>query len=440
MWLFLPLLLFVFYVPQVIVGVLRFDNVPAYSLAGVMALGLITYLIVFQVLVRYFNGKFPFQSALNRFEINSGPAIIAISVGYFSLMAYALVTSEKIALWEVIKGSSVDDLAFAREALFKSRVGWEKGLIYANAIFSSALMPFAVAVCYIEKKPYRHALLFFFAASLAPTLEKALILKALFPLIFLGFNSYFPSKRVLQIALTAVVIVAANIIFSKMGQASYIAINDAQIQQLQEQKARMLKSNKSDTNTLIVGDEAGGVELSGIQKQLDYYLWAGTDLYKYNVFGDGQLQYVANRIFWIPYVTAFDWLGYFYEKLNGNYLLGRTSAVLSRIGGNPPFPMENEVFKYQFGESGPKTAAANATFLVDAFVNFGWMGVIVYAGLFALITWVVVVQANPAMQACYYYFALQVSMGGLSGVLFSNGLILLICLAFFIRPKQSLFQ
>jgi len=438
MWLFLPVLLFVFYIPQIFAGILKFDNLPSYSLAGVIVLGLLTYVLAYHVLALYFTFRVKNRELLNKFEINSEFAIYAISLGYFILMAYALTTSEKIALWEALKGSSVDDLAFAREALFKSRLGWERGLIYANAIFSSALMPFALAVCYIEKKAYRHILLVAFAVSLTPTLEKALILKALFPLIFLGLNGFFPRRRVLQIALVAIVIVAVTIISSKMGQADYLAQNDVKIKSLQEQKVAILKANVDIENQLVVESSARDAEFNNLQKQLDYHLWVGTVLRKYNVFGDGQWQYVVNRIFWIPYVTAFDWLGYFYEKLNGIHLHGRTSAVLSKLGGNEPFPMENEVFKYQFGETGPKTAAANATFLVDAFVNFGWAGVVVYAGLFALVTWVVMAQANPAMQACYYYFALQVSMGGLSGVLFSNGLILLICLAFFIRPKQSL--
>jgi hypothetical protein len=123
---------------------------------------------------------------------------------------------------------------------------------------------------------------------------------------------------------------------------------------------------------------------------------------------------------------------------SSDLLLGRTSGLLGLITGKATFPMEREVFNYQFGGSTLATSAANACFLIDAFVNFGWVGVVVYAGLFSALTWIVVKQANPAMQACYYYFALQASMGGLSGVLFSNGMILLIYLAFLARPKLNL--
>ena len=174
-----------------------------------------------------------------------------------------------------------------------------------------------------------------------------------------------------------------------------------------------------------------------IQEQLDMDFRALEKFRKQNIFGSGQMSFAVNRVLWIPYITAYDWLSFFHEKLSGEYLLGRTSGLLGLITGRPIFPMEREVFSYQFGGAALTTAAANACFLVDAFVNFGWIGVIVYAGLFAALTWVVVKQGNPAMQACYYYFALQASMGGLSGVLFSNGMIFLICLAFFVRLKLN---
>jgi hypothetical protein len=98
--------------------------------------------------------------------------------------------------------------------------------------------------------------------------------------------------------------------------------------------------------------------------------------------------------------------------------------------------MEREVFKFQFGSSGPSSAAANAVFLVDAFVNFGWAGVAFYAFLLAILVFLITMIANPAMQACTYYFLIQISMGGLPGVLFGNGMLLLIFLSIFIRPNS----
>ena len=454
LWLFMPTMLILLYTPQMVVGIFKFGDLPAYTLAGVIILGLVLYLLAYGSLSCCKAEKFKSIARLTKIELPSEYVVLTISICYFAVIAYALFTSEKVAIWEALSGTSVDAIASAREALFKNRLGWEKSLVYVNAIFSTSLMPFSLAICYIEKKSYRHVILVMFALSLLPSLEKVLILKALLPLIILGFNGYFPRRRVLQMAAGAILLIAGAFFFSKMGKTDYFSQNKSTISILQGQQAKITMRMKSEQEIFEKGrekmtsaeiqrvNEVNGEEKiiyktqkNIIQKQLDYYIWVETYLLKYNIFGSGQLQYVFNRVFWIPYITAYDWLGYFYEKLEGKYLLGKTSSLLAVIMAEDKFPMELEVFKYQFGAGGPQTAAANATFLVDAFVNFGWFGVAIYAGLFAFLTWIVVIQANPAMQACYYYFALQASMGGLSGVLVSNGMILLIFIAFFVKPK-----
>ena len=449
------------------------------------------------------------------------------------------MTSEKIAIWEAFSGATAEDIAYAREALFKNRVGWEKILPYANAVFSSALMPFVLAICYIERKTYRHVLLFLFVLSLLPSLEKVLILKAVLPLVVLGLNGYFPRRRVIQMAAVTCVVVIGAFFLTKMGATDpnneirenvkileshqgqldvlsmdasekvqtfsskltpgYKGSEPLQVQRRQHKallkdareklavfrpKLERYRSEKSDrANAAASGIEAEieyygnrlpeqiekeerairkviiaerlwiesqiefygsrlpkqiKYEEKGIRVQMESLRMQELKLNKYHILGPGRLMFIANRIFWIPYVTAYDWVGYFHEELEGKYLSGKTSGLIARISGQAQFPMEREVFKYQFGGSELQTAAANASFLVDAFVNFGWIGVVIYAAIFALLTRIVVVQGNPAMMACYYYFVFQVSMGGLSGVLFSNGMIVLIFVAFFVRPKLNL--
>ena len=96
--------------------------------------------------------------------------------------------------------------------------------------------------------------------------------------------------------------------------------------------------------------------------------------------------------------------------------------------------MEHEVFSYQWGGQNIPTATANANFLVDAFVNFGWTGVLVFAAGFGAITALIASLNNPAAKACYYFFAYQVAGGGLMAVLFSGGLAIFVLLAIFVRP------
>lgn len=470
LWLILPALLFILYVPQAIIGIYIFHDESAHELAGVVVLGLVVYIFTFSGLTRFNIQKPSCMKKLALKETSTDFVVMAITLGYFIVILYAVMTSEKVALWEALSGASADEIAFARESLFKFRLGWEKILPYANAAFSSALMPFVLAICYIEKKSYRHVFLLMFVVSLLPSLEKVLILKALLPLVVLGLNGYFPKMRVIQIAAATCVVIFSALFLTKMGaidpsiqiqtnreqlQSHQVLLNEMSKDAKEKVDAFFLKlelykkekSNKVDAERLWVQSQIDFYgsrlpkqilsEEEGIRLQLERLKLEEGKLEKYYIFGPGRLMFILNRIFWIPYVTAYDWLGFFHEKLEGNYLFGKTSAFLAGIGGEVKFPMEREVFKYQFGASGPQTAAANASFLVDAFVNFGWLGVVVYAALFATLTWIVVVQANPAMMACYYYFVFQVSMGGLSGVLFSNGMLLLICVSFFIRPKLN---
>ena len=470
LWLFLPLLLLLLYGPQMLVGIFIFGDKAAYELVGVMTFGVIVYVSVCVGLSKLNISSTFAKSQPARLAISTDAAVAFIFVTYFFVIAYAVLTSERVALLEALSGASVDDIVFAREALFKNRVGWEKSLPYINAMLSSALMPFALAICYVEKKPWRHGLLILFAVSLLPSLEKALILKALLPIVLLGFNGYFSKRNIIYVAATIVVVIGAMFFVAKVGKIDATSENEKSIKMLELQKTSLLEMNKSnqksveDLNLQIRSLEKKEIKsyeekklalekqinfqiyiqakqissgLESVDKQLIYYKNAVRYVHKYFVFGPGQLNFLLNRVFWIPYVTAYDWLGYFNERLNGKLLLGRTSSLLAAIAGQSQFPMEREVFKYQFGEGGPQTAAANGVFLADAFVNFGWYGVLIYATLFALLTKIVMMQSNPAMQACYYYFALQISMGGMPGVLFSNGMLLLVGLSFLVRPALN---
>ena len=210
-WLVLPLLLVVLYVPQALWGLHLFGDKSAEQLILIMMLGLLVYCGTYVVLKKVG----PVSSGILRVGDSTGFVstyfVIFVSIFYFLLIGYVLLTVPKIALLEAFRGASQDDMAFAREALFKTRVGWEKVLPYLNAVFSSALMPFAVVISYIERRRHRHWLFLLFCLSLLPSLEKALILKAMVPLIMLALNGYFPVRRVFQLIAVAVIVIAGAV-------------------------------------------------------------------------------------------------------------------------------------------------------------------------------------------------------------------------------------
>lgn len=424
-----------------------------------------------------------------------------IYIFYLIFIVYVLITSEKIALLEALSGRSIDEIAFAREMLFKNRLGWEKSLIYVNAIFTSALIPFVIAAAYATGSKLRHFMLLLFCLSLMPSLEKALILKALLPVMMLGLNGYFTTARAFNFGAAMLIVIALAVVVSKAGSVDYFTSNEIRLRII-ESEIRQVKKNIRD-NEQLRSDVANSAEnillkkveseiqlveknirdndalkipasssrrkevpeiylkqlkqlnaerqmytyvvsgekmrndgllfakqLAQLTREYDYHVVALKHLHKYNVFGSGQLQFVANRIFWIPYVTAYDWISYFDEALNMRYLHGASSSLGAWITGVEKFPVELEVFKYQFGGGGPQSAAANANFWIDAFVNFGWLGVVLYSFIFAGITFLLIYSKNPAALACYYFFVIQASLGGMVGVLFSNGLLLLLALAY----------
>jgi transcription initiation factor IIE alpha subunit len=676
-WLVLPLLLVALYVPQALWGLHYFDDKSAAQMILILMLGLLVYCGTYFSLKKIRTRS---PSAL-RVDGSRGQIlnyfVITVSIFYFLLIGYVLLTAEKIALIEALRDSSVEDIALAREALFKTRMGWERALPYLNAALSSALMPFAIALAYLSRMKYRHWLLLFFCMSLLVSLEKALILKALLPVIAIGFQGQFSRNRALTLVLLLVGIVGALFFFAKMGKIDYegqakesiaklekqlidlpgiwqknledidntIKINEKSIDILQKQllnvpvikqkniedsnngvkiinktvavltrrlsylpviKRNDLKNNndaiKINEKSIIALDrkltdlprikqrdfevidiiiknaKSRVIELELKLKDKNYKTRVDIDLltrmrqanisiqtlseqrekkakyyisyeqglkvarervnlsiqslrdqseksakyyisyeqgvkaalqqatlsiqtvqeqrikddkyyidyeeglkvalqaarqsiqvlqkqriknaayfpnylvvlkaainservayeiyHKYNLFSGGQVGFAFNRLLWIPYVTAYDWLRYFDKQLQDKFLGGSTSFLLSKILGVQQFPIEREVFKYQFGAGGPQTGSANALFLVDAFVNFGWLGVIAYAFLLAALVFLVQVINNPAMVACLYFFLVQAVGGGLLGILFGNGLLLLVFLSFFIRPRS----
>jgi hypothetical protein len=457
---FLPFLVVILYVPQSIYGIYLFQDNASESIFKVILTGLTAYIFSILIFCQYKKKC----KLIEIFKINTDILIILISGFYFLIVIYAFITAERIAILEsLLGGRSTEELAFAREALFKTRHGWEKLLPYINSMFTTAFLPFCIAISYIEKKSYRYILLIAFCISLLISMEKVLILKALMPIFFLGINGYFARKYLWLILAGAIVVISMAFVLTKFGTSDpnkdiNIAITVLNLQS--EKLNRDYKENRTtvadlelviDKLSLSHGEEK---QISFYKKQLEFYRDVQSDQYqlmikqvdeqlkhyyeakkyvdKYFIFGAGQFQYVLNRIFWIPYVTAYDWVLYFESKLGGEFLKGRTSSSISFITKQPFFNMEEEVFKFQYGTSAPSTAAANTNFWVEGYVNYGWIGVLLYSVLLAAITAYVIRLVNPALSACFYYFMLQLSMGGLTGVLLSNGLLLLLILAYFI--------
>jgi hypothetical protein len=417
LWLFLPSLLIALYGIQALVGLNIYHDEIASEFFRILALGLFSYLLTYFLLNKHFGCKKFLVHPPFFLKQSTDWWIKGTLLVYILLIIYALLTAPKIALWESINGASAENIALAREVFLKDRAGSEIFLVYLNAIFSNALMPYVLALIYLKKTPYRHILLTIFLISLLPSLEKGLAIKACLPLAIIAFNGYLSRRTGYLIIFLMIIFIYGVTNLSKMGAQQNIqdypdGIRSNLSQEIPQEKHCADKVKK--------------------------YTLQDYQTCKYDPLGSGnQLIYLANRVLWIPYITAYDWLGYFHKIKSGRHLNGQTSQLISILTGKPKIEMEKEVFIYQYGAGGPKTASANAVFLVDAFVNFGWLGVLLSAILVAILTFFVVCFDNPAMKACFFYFAYQLSIGSILGVMFSGGMLILLVLSIFIRPSVS---
>ena len=106
-------------------------------------------------------------------------------------------------------------------------------------------------------------------------------------------------------------------------------------------------------------------------------------------------------------------------------LLGATSSLLSAVFGLERINLERFVFEHQFG-GWNDTANANAVYIVDAYANFGYVGVVIF-GLFIgqIFRWFRL-SSDGAFKSLWVIFAFTLFNASLIGMLFSNGFLYMI--------------
>ena len=150
-----------------------------------------------------------------------------------------------------------------------------------------------------------------------------------------------------------------------------------------------------------------------------------------------QTGFIVNRIVWIPYITAYDWFRFQDEVLAGEYQLGRTVGLLAWLRGADRYPAEHEVFKYQFGVYAVPTATANAAYFADAYLNFGWIGVVLYSFLIGIIFRIISNSGSLPLMSVSVMSAFGLMVASFPANLLSGALALLLVLALLARGANG---
>lgn len=385
--LFLPKVVFLVYFIPAIFGLMFFKDEYAYFFLKILFVTIGAYMVSYYVLSC---SNFSIRNN-KKITISTNFLIFFLGGGYLIFFLYTLVTAPHLAIIESLRGADSHEIAIAREEFLKARQGNEYILAYINAFMTAALIPYLITALYVSAHKWRHLIMGIFIFTLLVSLEKSLIIKAALPILVLVTNEENISNRSPLVKIKMICLIIGVILLTGF-----------------------LANIKVDVDNQST-------------KQSKYYLFGG----------GSQASFLFNRVVWIPYVTAYDWLRYFDEGKNHQYLGGKTSLFVSSFLGEEQINMEREVFNYQWGQSSTGTGNANTGFFIEAYVNFGWMGVIGYSFIIALIAQIFSKTDNIAAKSVYYFYAVQLSWGSLPGVLLSNGLLILVFIALFIKVRGN---
>jgi hypothetical protein len=134
-------------------------------------------------------------------------------------------------------------------------------------------------------------------------------------------------------------------------------------------------------------------------------------------------------------VTAADAIRVLQEQFSGQPLWGATSSFVASLFGMERIEFERLVFAAQWGQNATGTGSSNSVYITEAFINFGWSGVVIFSFLIGLMMRMFAVSRDEAFRALWPLFAFGVYTSGLIGLLLSNGFVLLFAIALFTRIR-----
>lgn len=391
---YFPLVLMtVLYLVPSIIGIAAFHDYPSFLFLGCLLLAFVTFIFSFAILsLKEFQKLF--QPIRTNFLISSQFQYIIIFYGYLVFTCYVFFTTPQLPLIASLLGKSVTSIALDRESLYHLRTGYEVIIPYLNVIFTTLLMPYLIIDLFLKQSRKRFFVLLVFLFCLALTLQKSASMVVLLPLIILMVNKVNESKvhrlmrkykrRIVAIFILVLALIMTASFFSRLGHVEHKAFS---------------------------------------RQNREFYFTSSNPV-----------SFIANRIFWTPYITGYDTLSYFEARLNGNYLYGRGSLLIDAFTGMEKINVDQQVFKYEYGW-GAK-GHSNAAYFIGAYLDFGFLGVVLYTFFIALLCKVIFYSHNKIVKLLFYYSLLIFMTGSFWGVIFSNGVLFLIIIAVFSGHKR----
>jgi len=335
----------------------------------------------------------------DRFSGNEHRLLISSNVfhgftwAFFAIfIIITFITAPSIPLISAMRGVTSDFLALERGDFLKTRAGAEIALLYISTFLVNTIVPYSTVMLYASASKYRHlcaAVFFMFCISF---LQKSLFLNLVLPLLaYYSVAGSLPKK-------TAIIGISASI--ALLIGSTYVTVGNG-------------------VNTL---SEAGGFD--AIEYMASTYI-APTPIH-----------FFMWRSLAVPVFTATDTIFVHADQFGGRLLLGATSSLLAAMFGLERINLERIVFEHQFG-GWSDIANSNAVFIVDAYVNFGFAGVLIFSLIIGQVFRWFRISSDVAFQSLWPLFAFVLFSASFIGMLFSNGFLYMLLHAAFVKIKPS---
>lgn len=326
---------------------------------------------------------------------------------FIVLLVVVLTTAETLPLQAALLGGTETELSAGRGAFLKTRQGWEASLQYLVAIWTGSVLPYSMALLFIQGSRFRWASFGLFTAFTLVSLQKAQFVQAFAPVMMLIMQRRVGTARLfLGLCVGALIILWAN---------TYLARGELS-EDLMVPASHSDREGRDETANAVVGD-------SFVKYFSADYVPGGT------------VDHLVWRAFAVPIFTAADSFRVFDERLDGQHQFGATSSFLaplmSKITGLPRISFDAMVFEYQWNVS--DVGRSNSVYFVEAFVNFGWVGIVVFSGLIGLFLRMCWIAHDDGLLSIWPLFVWNVFQAGLIGTMLSNGFILLVLIVLFVK-------
>ena len=330
-----------------------------------------------------------FRAGVPRFTIGWRTFVGFTCVAFVLFTAVTLVTAPSIPLLSALRGANSETLSLERGAFLKGRQGYELALLYISTFLLNTIVPYSVVTLYSTRARIRHLFGAFVLLFSVSFLQKTLFLNLALPLI-----TYYAMRGELK------------------GKKALLGIAGSLLIIL--------------VSTYLSAEEATGS--SGSR-------FVATDFLSARYSPESPLLYLVWRAISVPIFTATDTLIVHAEAFSGRSLLGATSTLISALFGMERINLERYVFEHQFG-GWNDTANANSLFLVDAYVNFSWFGVIIFGFLIGQVFRWFCYSKDEAFQSMWTLLAFVLFSASLIGMMLSNGWLFMLLFALFVRVRR----